>query len=71
MTDTRKVLEIPRAEAPAASCAVYETQDGEMYLHSRCHIGAPQWVVLEADRKHLRVECSTCHRVIARFEVKL
>lgn len=42
--------------------------DGSLYIHSRCHIGAPTWAVLSG--AVLTIECAECRKVVARFQVK-
>lgn len=43
-------------------------EDKEMYLHSKCHMDMPTWVVMT--KTGLRIECCICGKEIATFEIK-
>jgi hypothetical protein len=48
-------------------------ESDQLYLHSRCHIKAPTWAVIEyafkPDGTYLRVECSECKALVVRFKL--
>ena len=40
-----------------------------VYLHSKCHLTSPTWVMVHADGKHATVECAECRQPIAIIEL--
>lgn len=41
----------------------------EAFIHSRCHLTAPTWAVIEADRQHVRIECADCGAMVIRLRL--
>jgi len=54
----------PTCSIPGCPCT---RQDGEMWLHSRCHTRSPTWVAYRGGR--LRIECAKCGREVMRVKV--
>ena len=42
---------------------------GKMFLHSKCHIGAPTWAVLDQENNELEIICSVCDKPICKFKL--
>ena len=42
---------------------------GVLYLHSRCHPGAPTWAVLSENQKVATVVCATCEKPVVELQL--
>ncbi len=60
----------PNAErCPCAVCGSAGAA-GEMYIHARCHVASPLWLVIEPQRGTIRVECVECGAVVLRLPMQ-